>query len=109
VLLRVLLSYTYNKRAQKPRERTGYRADYHHAGRHQGGIFSFRLGSKRIRPWRLLERTQGESGVVQRGAVVGWEGEKWGAKRVCLEKSLRKRRQKEEGTEAGNDPNGERT
>jgi hypothetical protein len=72
-------------------------------------IFSFRLGSKRIRPWRLLERTQGESEVVQRGAVVGWGGEKWGAKRVCLEKSLRKRQQKEEGTEAGNDPNGERT
>ena len=83
--------------------------DYHHAAGHQGGIFSFRLGSKRIRPWRLLERTRGESGDVQRGAVVGWEGEKWGAKRVCLEKRLRKRRQKEEGTEAENDPNDERT
>ena len=47
--------------------------------------------------------------VVQRGAVVGWWGEKWGAKRVCLEKSLRKRQQKEEGTDAENSPNGEWT
>jgi hypothetical protein len=85
------------------REHTGYREDYHHDGSHQGEIFSFHLGSRRIRPWLLLERIQGESGVVRRGAVVGWGGEKWGAKRVCREKSLRKRRQRVEGTEAGND------
>ena len=94
---------------RKTREHTGYREDYHRVGRHQGGIFSFHWGSKLIQAWLGIERVQGESGVVLRGVVVGWEEEKWNAKKVCREKSLRKRRQREATTEAGNDSNGEQT
>lgn len=94
---------------RKTREHTGYREDYRRVGRHQGGIFSFRWGSRLIRPWLGIGRVQGESVVVLRGVVVGWEEEKWNEKKVCREKSLRKRRQREAMTEAGNDSNGEQT
>jgi hypothetical protein len=51
----------------------------------------------------VIERFQGESGDVRRWVVVEWEEERWGAKRVCREKSLRRQLQKEEETEAGRD------
>ena len=50
------------------RAHTGYRGDYHHVGSHQGGIFSFHLGSRQI---QACEKFQEVSGGVLQEVVLG--------------------------------------